>query len=94
MTAHVSGSIYAPAGKGALSKTSRTSLAASMSRVSGTHLEDDVTIEIGMTEAGDFEVSLRVGKEQRRRTLSKGNVRRIAAELRRAEQNGAKARES
>jgi hypothetical protein len=70
---------------GVVSKASKTSLGAHLTRFADSHLEEKVAIEVGMSADGDFEILLRVGKQPRGRTLAKGNVRRIATEIRRAE---------
>lgn len=85
--AGVSGVLFSATGKTS-TKSSQTSLAAHLTRVAASHLEEDVSIEVAMTADGDFEVSLRVGKLRQARSLARGNARRIAADIRRMEAKG------
>jgi hypothetical protein len=71
-----------------VSKTSKTSLGAHLVRFPDSNLEQKTSIEVGVTADGDFEIVFRIGKQARGRTLAKGNVRKMASEISRAESRG------
>jgi hypothetical protein len=84
--AYVQGRMFGPTGKvgsGGI-RRNRTVMATHLERIGESSIEDDVSLEIALTVDGHFELLLRVNGNDDARSLAKGNVRVLAAEIRRA----------
>lgn len=81
----VVGKLFGTSSKSTCDKHSATALAAHLKYMPVNHLDTPVSLELGLSADGDFELVIRFGKDGTPRSLAKGNARRLAADARRSE---------